>query len=43
MVSTLKSGNTSLPKDSSFNIITPKIGSIASPTNSNQVFDSWWR
>ena len=34
---------TSLPKDSSFIIITPKIGSIASPTNSNQVFDSWWR
>ena len=34
---------TSLPKDSSFIIITPKIGSIASPINSNQVFDSWWR
>ena len=34
---------TSLPKDSSFTIITPKIGSIASPTDSNQVFDSWWR
>ena len=34
---------TSLPKDSSFIIITPKIGSIASPTDSNQVFDKWWR
>ncbi len=34
---------TSLPKDSSFTIITPKIGSIASPTDSNQVFDKWWR
>jgi L-ascorbate metabolism protein UlaG (beta-lactamase superfamily) len=34
---------TSLPKDSSFILITPKIGSIASPTDSTQVFDSWWR
>ena len=34
---------TSLPKDFSFIIITPKIGSIASPTDSNQVFDKWWR
>lgn len=34
---------TSLPKDSSFILITPKIGSIASPTDSTQVFDKWWR
>lgn len=34
---------TSLPKDSSFIIITPKIGSLASPTDTNQVFDKWWK
>ena len=34
---------TSLPKDSSFILITPKIGSITSPTDSTQVFDKWWR
>ena len=34
---------TSLSKDSSFIIITPKIGSLASPTDTNQVFDKWWK
>ena len=34
---------TSLPKDSSFSIITPKIGELFSPTDTAQVFSKWWR
>ncbi len=34
---------TSLPKDSNFILITPKIGSLVSPTDTNQVFDKWWK